>query len=151
MKVWNISPSVWDKEPLRKIGFYMIIMAAVATLIAVIELEDGDHFWKYYLGGALLGIIAGPLTVWSTKEKIVEGKYICNRGWTLNYRTSWRRYLAIVIGAVIIFLAGDRLDSTGSFGLVTGLFAGMAVYFYVWVLIYEKRHNVRVTIEYQDF
>jgi len=133
------------------------------AVLFAFESERRDYFCMGYLAGVLFGMITGLLAIGPMKGRIVEGKFIGKR--TLDFefrtylvlavpldfefRTYWKSYLVIAISLVISYLLANELLHSMAvfFGFMAGQFAGMMLCIFAWVLLYEKRHNVRLTIE----
>ena len=139
-------------KSLRSTCIYGMCLAFVFTGFYILLLDARDYFWRGYLAGAFFGIITGFLGIGPMKERIVEGTFIRKRTVDLEFRTYWKSYLLMGSSFIISYLvASELLHSTAAFlGFIGGVFAGMVLFFFVWVLLYEKRHNVRLKIEYED-
>jgi hypothetical protein len=104
--------------------------------------------------GVVLGLFNGPLNVRRLRKQIVDEKIIFHRSsfQARNFRESltyWKGALAIIgiAGAAAFSIRGGH---NGWIITFFGLLTTTSLYTFIWVLIYEKRHNVRLTIEYSD-
>jgi len=140
-----------------------ICVAFILAMLFAFESERKDYFWLGYLAGVLFGMITGLLAIEPMKGRIVEGtltgKRTLDRGFRtylvlavpldFEFRTYWKSYLVIALSLVIsCLLANELLHSmTVFFGFMAGQFAGIMLCIFAWVLLYEKRHNVGLTVK----
>jgi len=137
----------------RSTCIYGICLALLIPVYYYFFLSEGrNHYWTGYLAGVIFGIITGPLASGPMKDRIVEGVLIRKRTWEFEFRAYWKSYLILAISLVISYLVASELlhSMDAFFGFIAGLFAGSMMYFFVWVLLYERRHNVRLTIESEN-
>jgi hypothetical protein len=124
----------------------------MALLFTWLGSFESEVFWTGYLAGGVFGILAGPLAIVPMKRRIVDGRVMMRRAGGFAFRTYWKIYLVMAVAVVVwILLARELTPAMDSFyGFTAGLFAGMILYFFVWVLVYEKRHNVRLRYADED-
>ncbi len=104
----------------------------------------------FCLFGMLLGLLTGPFYVRQVKKHMVGDKILFPR--LQLQRLGFRGVIAFIAaaGIMLLLIRGEYLPPDIWIGAFFGLILGMVLYALIWALIYEKRNNIRLTIEYTD-
>ncbi len=145
-------------QSLRGSMIYSNVMALAITFFAFsLYGSDMSRFFKFYFAGVFAGIILGPLVVFMMKRNIVDDTMIVR--WSAFDDTTlresfayWKEGLMVLAGMGAAFFlfrvvfGPDRTIVSAFFGS----FLGMSLYCLGWVYLYEKRHNIRIAIQYPE-
>lgn len=95
-----------------------------------------------YALGLFIGIAIGALSCGIEKKHLIGGRLT----WTTSYNITM---LATIVAAVgLFFMLNELYPDLNGIRAFAGLYFGMNFYSLVWTCLYEKRNNVRVTIEH---
>lgn len=117
----------------------------------IVFIADGiERIFIFCLFGVLLGLLAGPFYVWQMKKNMVGDK-ILFPGSPLQ-RLGFRGVIAFIAaaGIMLLLIRGEYLPPDVWISTFFGVILGMVLYALIWTLIYEKRNNIRLTLEYTD-
>jgi hypothetical protein len=139
-------------KSLRNASFYGIGLALLFTIMAITELfQDLYLFFISYSIGLVLGVVVGQASIGYFNDRITDGRIIFKRPSDLAIRKYWRAYLLMICAFASCFLLPEILPKKSTrLCALSGLFLGLMLYNLVWVMLYEKRHHVRLTIIYEE-
>jgi hypothetical protein len=140
----------------RNTSIYGVLLASFFSFIYFLFIFDrasARPVILFFSAGFLGGAVWGAIEMRTSKKRIVGDKMIVptpfSDRWTREVRKSFP-IMMIVVG-VSLLLSRMVFDSKDAWmGLLAGLFLGMTARSLIWVLLYEKRNNVRLVCEYSE-
>jgi len=110
------SESSLDARPLRKTALYMATMIGILVFVNWAKVDPSIKAWyfiyriKWYLGAALLAILAGMLVRWFKRDELKE--------WTFSTWVFAKQIFPLLLGGVMV--AGFVLGRPGHEGIIPG-------------------------------
>ena len=140
----------------RTTSMYGAFLASFFSFIYLLFIFDSASMHPlilFFSTGVLGGAVWGATELRASKRRVVGDKMIVPMPFSdRGRREMWKAYLImIIVGGASLLLSRMVFDSKDAWmGSLGGMFLGMVTYQLVWVLLYEKRNNVRLVFEYSE-
>jgi hypothetical protein len=141
-------------------GMYFAITQAIVCFPLVLSLRhfpiEEEIIYSSLLplmAGAVVGAMFGAWRIGQLKRWMIGEKiFIPLLPSDQSPQASLHVFLIMVllVGALALLSKLAAHPEVAQIAVLLGCLPGFFVYRFIWVLIYEKRHNVRLTIEYSD-